>query len=79
MVFTCISRVEEKYLTSGLKNEMTTQLPLFLNYSIVETNETLPVDNNDELMMVKLKIATALAFWCGVFQVKYIINNTKYK
>ncbi len=64
MVFSSISRLEEKYLI---------ELKLTRNESSIDSmtvNETLLFDTSaEDLESVKLRIATALAFWCGMFQV----------
>jgi MFS superfamily sulfate permease-like transporter len=62
MVFSSISRLEDKYLLDSTKNDS-----LIESSSLNETS--LLVTSAFDLESVKLRIATALAFWCGIFQV----------
>jgi MFS superfamily sulfate permease-like transporter len=66
MVFSSISRLEEKYLIELKSSRNVTSIE-----SVTSANETLLIDTSaaDDLESVKLRIATALAFWCGIFQV----------
>lgn len=63
MVLSTITKLENQYLEK--------ELQLSSNSSIISelenANQTISTD--DIAMVVKLKIATSLAFWCGIVQV----------
>ena len=78
MVYSCISRVEQKYSLDSIDS------PLMINNSNLTalnsyTNETNlnssfvsgGISNKDEDVnyQLKLRISSSLAFWCGAFQV----------
>ena len=68
MVYSTISNLEGKYL--GLENVKS------LNDSaILDQSEGSEGPDLERLMTVKLKIATALAFWGGIIQVKTSITK----
>jgi MFS superfamily sulfate permease-like transporter len=85
MVYSCISRVEQKYSLDSMdsllmnNNSNLTAFTLFTNEAN-ETNlngsTTSPfvsggISNKDEDVnyQLKLRISSSLAFWCGAFQV----------
>ena len=95
MVFSSISRLEQKYMLLNLNNtnaaaDNESSSPLFLldiydsnNNASNETNNfrriMLELDDdknnrNNNNYELKLKISSSLAFWCGIFQVYYLLN-----
>jgi MFS superfamily sulfate permease-like transporter len=73
MVFSCISKLEDKYLTIYDASHMNKNDSTTLLDSTSLGNQTL-VSSSNGLDIVKLQIATALAFWCGMFQVSCDLN-----
>lgn len=58
VVFSTISRIESEYPELAYSSSNSTQ------------NSSLPsFDNENSIMNFRIKIATALAFWCGIIQV----------
>lgn len=61
MVYSTINRLELKYLET---NEY-----LDFKKSIANTTDLDTQLDNDHIMQFRLKVATSLAFWCGIIQV----------
>jgi MFS superfamily sulfate permease-like transporter len=69
MIYSTITRLEGKYVDIELKSM---NLNGTLGFSGLSGNGSISIEQH-VLEHVKLKIATTLAFWCGVFQVNLII------
>jgi MFS superfamily sulfate permease-like transporter len=87
MVYSCISRVEQKYSfdsielsSSSLLINNNSNLTSFNLYTNLNSSMTSPfvsggISNKDELYQLKLRISSSLAFWCGAFQVRNRIKR----
>lgn len=62
MVYSTINRIESEYSEKS-------------DYSVLAGNETsfntTSTLNENQSMELKIRIATGLAFWCGIFQVEF--------
>jgi MFS superfamily sulfate permease-like transporter len=90
MVYSCISRVEQKYSFDSIElssssllinnNSNLTSFNLYTNETNLNRSMTSPfvsggISNKDELYQLKLRISSSLAFWCGAFQVRNRIKR----
>ena len=83
MVYSAISRVEQKYALEPVESVMrmnmnmnVTNLTLVeiegINLSNFSLNSIQNVNNGDDAnYQLKLRISSSLAFWCGIFQVNF--------
>lgn len=67
MVYSTISQVESQFQDSYIKSDIVESFNNTQNYSgsIIPSNENSQI----EKQILKVKIATALSFWCGCIQV----------
>ena len=81
MVYSSISRLEQKYLTNSLSDfNATSDVSALFNQSNLGLLNATSIssdfidENSDANYQLKLKISSSLAFWCGIFQVGSFIR-----
>lgn len=69
MVYSSITKLEDEFLHA---NKLSINTLNKSNESNFDSNTNQLPHDNSEIMLARVKIATALAFWCGIVQVKLI-------